>query len=66
MGRGGQKCFGVGVLHVLENALRFTRFNNSAVLHDNNLVSHIRDHGQIMGDHHQPHAKLIHQAFEQL
>ena len=34
-------------------------------MHHRDTIRHIGHHGQIMGDHDQPHIILAHQAFEQ-
>ena len=36
-----------------------------AFLHDDDVIGHIGDHGQIVGDQDQPHAVLIDQFFQQ-
>ena len=47
---GGNQCLGVGVKRGVQYLRRLAKFNNLAEIHDSDIITHMLNNGEIMGD----------------
>ena len=65
-GNGTKQALGVLVTGIVENLIHRAPLADPAGVHDNDLVAHIGDHAQVVGNHDDGHAHFLLQVLHQL